>query len=55
MRARFITLEGIDGAGKSSHIEPLAALLRERGGAVLLTRYPGGTVLAEALRKQVLH
>jgi dTMP kinase len=54
-KPRFITLEGIDGAGKSSHIEPLAALLRERGSAVLVTREPGGTVLAEALREQVLH
>ncbi len=54
-KGRFITLEGIDGAGKSSHIEPLAALLRERGSAVLVTREPGGTTLAEVLRAQVLH
>jgi dTMP kinase len=55
MRGRFITFEGIDGAGKSSHIEPLAAWLRERGHSVLVTREPGGTLLAEALRELVLH
>jgi dTMP kinase len=52
---RFITFEGIDGAGKSSHIQPLAAWLRERGAEVVLTREPGGTALAEALREQLLH
>ncbi len=51
----FITLEGIDGAGKSSHIEGLAAWLRERGQRVLVTREPGGTALAERLRELVLH
>jgi dTMP kinase len=54
-RGRFITFEGIDGAGKSSHIEPLAAWLRERGHQVLVTREPGGTPLAETLRELVLH
>ncbi len=54
-RGRFITFEGIDGAGKSSHIEPLAAWLRERGHEVLVTREPGGTPLAETLRELVLH
>lgn len=52
---RFITLEGIDGAGKSSHIPALAAWLGERGGEVVLTREPGGTALAEVLRGQLLH
>ena len=52
---RFITFEGIDGAGKSSHIEGLAAWLRERGHSVLVTREPGGTALAERLRELVLH
>jgi dTMP kinase len=52
---RFITFEGIDGAGKSSHIEPLAAWLRGRGHEVLVTREPGGTPLAERLRELVLH
>ena len=52
---RFITFEGIDGAGKSSHIETLAAWLRARGHEVLVTREPGGTALAERLRELVLH
>ena len=51
---RFITFEGIDGAGKSSHIETLAASARQRGHAVLVTREPGGTPLAERLREIVL-
>ena len=51
----FITFEGIDGAGKSSHIERLAAWLRERGHNVIVTREPGGTPLAERLREMVLH
>jgi dTMP kinase len=54
-RGRFITLEGIDGAGKSSHIDSLAAWLRARGQTVLVTREPGGTPLAEQLRDVVLH
>ena len=53
-RGRFITFEGIDGAGKSSHIEALAAWLRQRGQTVQVTREPGGTELAEALRELVL-
>ncbi len=52
---RFITFEGIDGAGKSSHIEALATWLRQQGQEVLLTREPGGTPLAERLRELVLH
>jgi dTMP kinase len=52
---RFITFEGIDGAGKSSHVEALAAWARERGHDVVLTREPGGTTLAEQLRELVLH
>ena len=55
MRGRFITFEGIDGAGKSSHIEPLAARLRSAGLTVLVTREPGGTPLAERLREVLLH
>jgi len=50
----FITFEGIDGAGKTSHIEAAGAWLRERGHAVELTREPGGTELAEALRELIL-
>jgi len=52
---RFITFEGIDGAGKSSHIDALAGWLRARGLQVLVTREPGGTPLAEQLRELVLH
>ena len=55
MPGRFITFEGIDGAGKSSHIEALAAGLRERGHHVVVTREPGGTPLAERVRELVLH
>jgi dTMP kinase len=51
----FVTFEGIDGAGKSTHLEAAAAWLRARGRVVLLTREPGGTPLAEALRELVLH
>ena len=55
MAGRFITLEGIDGAGKSSHLEALAAHLGSRGTEVVCTREPGGTALAEELRRLVLH
>jgi dTMP kinase len=54
-RGRFITFEGIDGAGKSSHVDGLATALRERGHEVLVTREPGGTPLAERLREMVLN
>ena len=54
MRGKFITFEGIDGAGKSSHIEPMAALLRQRGVEVVVTREPGGTPLGEKLRALLL-
>ena len=55
MTRRFITFEGIDGAGKSTHIEPLAERLRARGQRVVCTREPGGTQLAETLRELLLH
>ncbi len=51
----FITFEGIDGAGKSTHIDALAAIFRARGRQVTLTREPGGTPLAEKLRALVLN
>ena len=51
----FISFEGIDGAGKSTHIEGLAQAFRAQGRAVTLTREPGGTVLAEKLRVLVLN
>ncbi|MEO5661124.1 MAG: dTMP kinase [Polaromonas sp.] len=50
----FISFEGIDGAGKSTHIAGLAEAFRAQGRAVTLTREPGGTVLAEKLRSLVL-
>jgi dTMP kinase len=53
--ARFITFEGIDGAGKSTHVDAVAERLRCAGAAVLCTREPGGTELAEALREHILH
>ena len=55
MSGRFITFEGIDGAGKSTHIDALAERLRQRGAEVVCTREPGGTDLAEKLRELVLH
>jgi len=53
-RGRFITLEGVDGAGKSTHAAWLADTLRAMGHAVVATREPGGTPLGEALRGLVL-
>ncbi|MEC5217094.1 dTMP kinase [Actimicrobium sp. GrIS 1.19] len=53
--ARFITFEGIDGAGKSSHIDFVASLLTARGVQVVTTREPGGTALGEQLRTLLLH
>jgi dTMP kinase len=55
MRGRFITLEGIDGAGKSSHVEWLAGRLRASGRELVVTREPGGTPLGERLRELILH
>ena len=55
MSGCFITFEGIDGAGKSTHIGPAAARLRAVGRAVVCTREPGGTQLAEQLRELLLH
>lgn len=55
MRGKFITFEGIDGAGKSSHVEWLAERLRQTGLTVHVTREPGGTDLGEKLRELLLH
>ena len=55
MGGLFISFEGIDGAGKSTHIEGLAQAFRAQGRAVTLTREPGGTALAEKLRVMVLN
>jgi len=53
-RGRFITLEGVDGAGKSTHVAWIAEQLRGRGHPVHVTREPGGTPLAEKLRELIL-
>lgn len=54
LRGLFITFEGIDGAGKSSHIDTMAEHLRATGRNVMVTREPGGTPLAERLRSELL-
>ena len=54
MRGRFITLEGIDGAGKSTHLRWIARYLETRGIRVKVTREPGGTALGEKLRQLIL-
>jgi dTMP kinase len=51
---KFITLEGIDGAGKSTHLGRLENILQGRGKTVIVTREPGGTSLGEALRELLL-
>jgi len=52
---KFITLEGVDGAGKSSHIEFIADAVRTKAAHVIVTREPGGTDLAERLRQTILN
>ena len=54
-RGKFITLEGMDGAGKSTHIPNIIAVLKTRGVEVVSTREPGGTRLGEQLRTLLLH
>lgn len=54
-RGKFISFEGLDGAGKSTHIDGVAALLRSHGQEVVSTREPGGTALGERLREILLH
>ncbi|HWH39316.1 MAG TPA: dTMP kinase, partial [Usitatibacter sp.] len=54
-RGKLITVEGIDGAGKSSHLEFLRERVAARGQQVLLTREPGGTPFGARLREVVLH
>jgi dTMP kinase len=55
VKGLFLSFEGIDGAGKSTHIDALAAALRAQGRTVVLTREPGGTPLAEKLRALALN
>ena len=55
MRGKFITLEGMDGAGKSTHIPTIIAALQAKGLQVVSTREPGGTALGESLRDLLLH
>lgn len=52
---KFITLEGVDGAGKSTHLDYLADKIRARGIELIVTREPGGTPLGEKLRALLLH
>ncbi|MDP3303323.1 MAG: dTMP kinase [Methylotenera sp.] len=55
MTAKFITLEGMDGAGKSTHIPTIIRSFKARGLEVVSTREPGGTALGERLRELLLH
>ncbi|SDK11302.1 thymidylate kinase [Methylophilus rhizosphaerae] len=55
MAGLFITLEGMDGAGKSTHIPAILQLLAKTGREVVVTREPGGTPLGETLRELLLH
>ena len=54
MRGKFLTLEGVDGAGKSTHLDWIAGRLAAAGKKVVVTREPGGTPLGEELRKLLL-
>jgi dTMP kinase len=53
-RGKFLTLEGVDGAGKSTHLQFIADFVATRGRHVIVTREPGGTDLAERLREAIL-
>lgn len=55
IKPKFITLEGMDGAGKSTHIDSIIATLQACGHEVVSTREPGGTALGERLRELLLH
>ncbi|HEY8251087.1 MAG TPA: dTMP kinase [Burkholderiales bacterium] len=55
MRGKFLTLEGVDGAGKSTHQKFVADFVAARAPHVIVTREPGGTELAERLREAILH
>ena len=55
MRGKFITFEGLDGCGKSTQLEKLAAVLRAEGHDVVTTREPGGTGIGEQVRAVLLN
>ena len=55
LRGKFITVEGIDGAGKSSHLDFLVQQVKSRGHETVLTREPGGTPAGERMREVALH
>lgn len=55
MRGKFITLEGMDGAGKSTHIPDIIKLIESKGVELISTREPGGTALGEQLRSLLLN
>ena len=54
-KSMFITMEGPDGSGKSTHIEPLVEYLRQQGYPVLTTREPGGTLISDQVRAVLLN
>lgn len=54
MRGKFITVEGIEGVGKSTNIDFLSSIIEEKGVTVLVTREPGGTPMAERIREMLL-
>lgn len=54
-KAKFITFEGVDGAGKSTHLDWFSNVLRQRGIDLIVTREPGGTPLGERLREILLN
>ena len=54
MRGRFITLEGVEGSGKTTNLEYLCETLKEKNVSFIKTREPGGTELAEAIREAML-
>ena len=53
-RGKFVTLEGVDGAGKSTHVQFIADFVASKGHHAIMTREPGGTELAERLRETIL-
>lgn len=55
MAGKFISIEGIDGCGKTTHLQFIAAWLKNRAVDLIITREPGGTALGEKLREIILH